>query len=394
MSNQTFQILKDLPTPLFQTQCVLHKHELLICGHKNNRRCYSYHTLKNEYKLICEYPSVVEFEGHCVVKLDNKNKDSNEITLLSFGGDEYSNKCTLVMKYVSVWSGGNDDNEMKKSKKLNNCNQWIPFTDKRNRPIDIKAYGDDYIGVRAVIGGSNNNLLFITFSKNISVFDLNTFQFIKNDDLPIDYPILCHCFVLKSENGQETIKINEEENNIKKKKNHEMLLFCEKTGLSIEYDEDNNTFQFHQLPVCDDIAPFNFYAYVCINGTILFFGGLNISNGVVSKSVHKYSIRENKWRTFQNASSSPLYHCVAILNQDNTYVHIIGGMDETNLCVSKHMKTKVSEWSGEEEMKKENKLKIEEEKEEDKNNKIVKKKNNKQDKMNKQITVESLLFLL
>ncbi|ETO20142.1 hypothetical protein RFI_17075 [Reticulomyxa filosa] len=398
MSNQTFQILKDLPTPLFQTQCVLHKHELLICGYTNNRRCFSYHILKNEYKPICEYPSDVCLDGHCVVKLidnNNSNKSSNEITLLSFGGSEHTKRHTLMMKYVSVWSNNNEMDKSKKLKKSNNCNQWMPLNNEEY-PIHFGRYVDDYIGVRAVIGGSDKNLLFITFSKNINVFDLNTFKLIKQDYLPIGYPIRCHCFVLKSENGQEMIKMNEEENNIKKKKNHEMLLFCEKTGLSIEYDEDNNTFQFHQLPVHNDIASLNFYAYVCINDVILFFGGLNISNSIASKSVHKYSIQENKWTIFQNALPCPLFDCVAILSEDNTYMHIIGGMNETNQCMSMHMKTKVSEWSSEEEMKQENKLKIEEEKEEkkeeDKNNKIVKKKYNKQDKMNKQITVEFFTF--
>ncbi|ETN99196.1 hypothetical protein RFI_38285, partial [Reticulomyxa filosa] len=111
-----------------------------------------------------------------------------------------------------------------------------------------------------------------------------------------------------------------------------MVLFCKKTGLSIEYDEDDNTFQFCNLPVCKSIAVFSHYAYVCINDVILFFGGM-----------HKYSIRENKWMTFQNTLLSPLGDCVAILSEDNTYVHIIGE--------STHVKTQVSELLSEEEMK-------------------------------------------
>ncbi|ETO36801.1 hypothetical protein RFI_00261, partial [Reticulomyxa filosa] len=100
MSNQIFQTLMESPILLDQSQCVLHKHELLICGGKGERACYSYHTLKNEYKFFCDYPIGVELEGHCVVKLvdsnSNKDKDNNQITLLSFGG---YNKHTLVMKY-------------------------------------------------------------------------------------------------------------------------------------------------------------------------------------------------------------------------------------------------------------------------------------------------------
>ncbi|ETO31826.1 hypothetical protein RFI_05290 [Reticulomyxa filosa] len=299
ITSTPFQSLNALPNSLWQSQCVLHKYEILICGGYKKRDCYSYHTLKNEYKFICEYPNDVALWGHCVVKLVDNNKNSNEITLLSFGGDY---KHTLVMKYMSVWSNENDENESNKLKELNNHNQWIPFKDNDGNPIQIGRDYDNYWGVRAVIGGSNNHLLFIAFKdNNISVFDLNTFQFIKHSNIPTD----------------------------------------DLTGLSIEYDEDDNTFQFCNLPVCKSIAVFSHYAYVCINDVILFFGGSNLD--VVSKSVHKYSIRENKWMTFQNTLLSPLGDCVAILSEDNTYVHIIGE--------STHVKTQVSELLSEEEMK-------------------------------------------
>ncbi|ETO02348.1 hypothetical protein RFI_35088, partial [Reticulomyxa filosa] len=86
---------------LQKIQCALHKHEFLICGSLERRACYSFHTLKNEFKFVCEYPSNVELRGHCVVKLVDNNKDSNEITLLSFGGSKYITRHTLTMKYVS-----------------------------------------------------------------------------------------------------------------------------------------------------------------------------------------------------------------------------------------------------------------------------------------------------
>ncbi|ETO01317.1 hypothetical protein RFI_36124 [Reticulomyxa filosa] len=335
MSNQTFQALKELPIPLSRSQCVLHKHELLICGGFNQRACYSYHTVKNEYKFICGYPSDIKLNGHCVVKLvdKNNNKDNNEITLLSFGSSSFGeNKHTLVMKYVSVWS-----NKSNKSNVLKNYNQWIPFTDNQNHPIIIGRDDDNYIGMRAAIGGSKNHLLFITYWKNdISVFDLNTFQFIKHHTLPTNNSILYHCLVSKLENGQGQgmTKTN--------KQNYQMLLFCRKTGLSIEYDEDNNTFQFYQLSVCNDIAPFKYYAYVRINDIILFFGGCNYPN--VSKLVYKYSIRENKWVTFRNTLTNPLFNCVAILSEEYDYIHIIGGKDDKETIVSTHMKTKVCLW--------------------------------------------------
>ncbi|ETO00730.1 hypothetical protein RFI_36711, partial [Reticulomyxa filosa] len=240
MSNEIFQTLKELPKPLCRIQCVSHKHEILICGADDCRSCYSYHILKNEYKFICEYPSNVTLSGHCVVKLsDNNNKDNNQITLLSFGG---IGSHTLVMKYVSIWS-----NISNKSDELNNYNKWVQFTDNHDHPIFIKRNDYGYVGLRAVVGGSNNHLLFITHpSQAISVFDLNTFQLIKYDTLPTTKMIDYHCFVLNSENGQgqEMMKTNQEQN----KKIYQMLLFCRTTGLSIEYDENNNIFQFHKLP--------------------------------------------------------------------------------------------------------------------------------------------------
>ncbi|ETO33714.1 hypothetical protein RFI_03386, partial [Reticulomyxa filosa] len=101
-----------------------------------------------------------------------------------------------------------------------------------------------------------------------------------------------------------------------------------------------------KLPVCHDIAPFHSYAYVCINDIILFFGGWSSQSSriTVSKSVYKYSIRENKWITFKNTLPSPLCHCVAILSEEDNCIHIIGGVKEKNIELSTHMKTKVRAW--------------------------------------------------
>ncbi|ETO04618.1 hypothetical protein RFI_32781 [Reticulomyxa filosa] len=81
MNNQIFQTLKELPIPLSQAQCVLHK---------------------QTPHFLSEYPSDAELVGHCVVKLvdNNNNKDTNQITLLSFGGNKDS-RHTLIMKYVT-----------------------------------------------------------------------------------------------------------------------------------------------------------------------------------------------------------------------------------------------------------------------------------------------------
>ncbi|ETO33259.1 hypothetical protein RFI_03849 [Reticulomyxa filosa] len=308
MSNQNFQMLKELPILLDESQCVLHKHELLICGGKFERACYSYHTIKNEYKFICNYPSNVELWGHCVVTLVNNNKnnkDSNQITLLSFGGSKYMQRHTLVMKYISVWNN--------LSNKLKNCNEWTHFTDNHNHPIIIGKDNDDCVGVRAVIGGTNNHLLFITHrSKKISVFDLNTLKFIKHDTLPTNDHIWYHCFVSTSENGQGQgmMKTNQQ--------NNKMLLFCAKTGLSIEYDEDNNNFKFHQLSVCKDIAPFKYYA-MCVS----MMSSCSLVDGMVLLV---------------------LMLCVAILSEENDRIHIIGGQNDTETTLT-HMRTNVNKFN-------------------------------------------------
>ncbi|ETO11101.1 hypothetical protein RFI_26275 [Reticulomyxa filosa] len=124
---------------------------------------------------------------------------------LSFDGYP---KHTLAMKYGSVW-----DNISNKSNDLKNFNEWIPFADQYHY----------YEGVRAMIGGRNNNLLFITYPNYI----LMIFNF--------------HCFVSTSENGQGQ-KIDGKTNEKENKQHYQMLLFCEKTGLSIEYDEDKKHF--------------------------------------------------------------------------------------------------------------------------------------------------------
>ncbi|ETO01689.1 hypothetical protein RFI_35751, partial [Reticulomyxa filosa] len=146
---------------------------------------------------------------------------------------------------------------------------------------------------------------------------------------------------------QEIMKTNEE----KSKKNYQMLLFCLNVGLSIEYDENNNTFQFNQLTVCDDIASLNSYSYVCINDIVLLFGGWNgkaDNRNIVSKSVYKYSIRENKWTTFKNTLPSQLRDSIAILDEENNHIYIIGGSNKKGKvsnhvefkALSTHMKTK------------------------------------------------------
>ncbi|ETO07666.1 hypothetical protein RFI_29724 [Reticulomyxa filosa] len=85
---------------------------------------------------------------------------------------------------------------------------------------------------------------------------------------------------------------------------------------------------------------------VCVNNDILFFGGCcyNHHKNIISSGVFKYSIRENEWTICYNTLPSPLGSCFAVLNEDNTYVHIIGGCNEEMDPVSTHMRIQVNEW--------------------------------------------------
>ncbi|ETO02980.1 hypothetical protein RFI_34430 [Reticulomyxa filosa] len=186
------QNLKDLPIPLSDSKCILYKHELLICGDFKQRDYYSYHTLKDEYKFICEYPSDITVEGHCAVMTTTKS-------LCCLLENLNIKETSLVMNYVSVWSKNNRRNTFKKREQYN---QWIHFTNDQNNTICIGRNEDDYRGVRAMIGYYKNN---------ISMFNLNTFQCIKHDTLSTNDWTCHHCFVSKSKNGQE--------------KNSEMILY-------------------------------------------------------------------------------------------------------------------------------------------------------------------------
>ncbi|ETO03614.1 WD repeat-containing protein [Reticulomyxa filosa] len=322
-----FQSLASLPLPLQRAQCVIHKYEILICGSYRNNECYSYHTLKNQYKYICSYPDDVTLLGHNVIKI--MNNSPSDIALLSFGGQGHNEKKhTLAMYYVSVW----DETEIENKQK--HYNQWLPYVDNYSNPICIGKIQGIYQGMRALIGGSNNNLLFITYApKNIDIFDLTIFQYINQSILPVDNDLCYHCFVSRTVKSKLT---NE-------KKKIEMLLFCRSTGLAIEYDEDNNEFQFRYLRVCTTMQSFKCYAYACIDDIILFFGGNN-GNGHVIHSVHKYSITEDKWMKFEHTLPILLYHSVAILSEDSAYLHILGGENDRYRTTSVHLKTKVNEW--------------------------------------------------
>ncbi|ETO16099.1 hypothetical protein RFI_21256, partial [Reticulomyxa filosa] len=311
----SFETLTSLPSSVFLSQAVVHKDEILICGGFENNNCYSYHLIKNQYKRICSYPKDMIFAGHCVMKLRNDN-NSNALTLLSFGGQNKSEKKrAFVMKYVSVWNDTKEEKSQIEQKEP--YNEWIHFTDNHNNPICIGRDEDNYTGVRGVIGGSNNHLLFITYyPRNITVFNLDTFQHMKHDILPIgENEIYYHCLALIPDNEN-------------KKK--------------VKY----NKLKYYKLWVCSDIRLFNRYACVCIDDAILFFGGRGDTDVGTSNLIFKYFVKENKWMKFEQAMPSQLWGSIGIWNENDMYIHIIGGHDG-RARVSTHIKTSLSKWTKE-----------------------------------------------
>ncbi|ETO18835.1 hypothetical protein RFI_18408 [Reticulomyxa filosa] len=321
-----FDTFGALPGTFDHSQCVAYESEILICGGANENSCYSFHTVKNEYKRICSYPDEIRLNKHCVVKIA---ENADGIRLLSFGG---ANKHTLYMDYVSIWSDDQDENATKKKNSYNVIGKSRNNLEK----------------VRGVIGGSKNHLLFIAYSPdNIDVLELNTLQCLKQKTLPVEdvNTIVSPCLVLKRWDGLE----------VANEKKSEMLLFSGKTGLSITYDEDTNDFAFDNVRVCTTIRSIIRYAYVCVNDNILFFGGQN-SGDKVSRAVYKYSMSANTWMHFEHVCSRVLYDSVAVVSADNVDIHMFGrsvdyNFDTTptedkdcNFDITEHIMTKVHEW--------------------------------------------------
>ncbi|ETO03617.1 hypothetical protein RFI_33785, partial [Reticulomyxa filosa] len=96
-----------------------------------------------------------------------------------------------------------------------------------------------------------------------------------------------------------------------------------------------------------DIAPFHRCAYMYSNDVVLLFGGLNGGLGgkyIVSRTVHKYLIRENIWMKSEFTLPISLCNCFGVLSEDNTCIHIIGGNHYENKPVPIHIKTNVITW--------------------------------------------------
>ncbi|ETN99303.1 hypothetical protein RFI_38178, partial [Reticulomyxa filosa] len=141
-------------------------------------------------------------------------------------------------------------------------NTWI----RHNQDTGIGKLENNLEGVCGLIGGKNNDLLFITYCpENIEVIDLKTMKSltgIKNGIISNEkyrFGIQYHCFVPLTINNEKVI-------------NH-FLLFCLNTGLLIKYDEQSKTFNYEKLPICHSLDDFNMCSFVYVYDYIFLFGG-------------------------------------------------------------------------------------------------------------------------
>ncbi|ETO02064.1 hypothetical protein RFI_35372 [Reticulomyxa filosa] len=274
----------ELPQQYEQTQCISFNDEILICGGFNNQKCYSYHTTKRQYKYICSYPENIELKGHCVVQLVHLQTSPNELHLLSFGGQGANiNKATFSMEYKSVW----ENNEVKSD---SNSNTWI----KQDNVHTIGEPKDDLEGVRALIGGSKNNLLFMIYSrKNIKVIDLINWKTVLKCKVQLKDRTYLFCYTCFVHFTINNININR------------FILFCQDVGIEIQYDEECNKLSYKELQSGWNFNKI-FFSYVCLYDHILLFGEMNAQLPIA------------------------LSFSFAIVNGHDKKIHIIGGVNNDN----------------------------------------------------------------
>ncbi|ETO03400.1 hypothetical protein RFI_34010, partial [Reticulomyxa filosa] len=306
-----FQISPKLPVGFEKAQAIAFKDEILICGGSNTGQCYSYHTQKKKYRRMCSYPENVQLNGHCVLQWSDPRINLNTINLLSFGGQpEKKDKYAFKMKYQSVW--GN----------FNAKSQW------EQCHFQIGDFEDNLVGARGLIGGKDNNLLFIThFPKKIQVINLETGSILNKSTtnvLPVEtyqFGINYHCFV------PLTIK-NDCVTNC-------FILFCYNTGLLINFNEHNRTFEYEKLPICPALKDSNFYSFVHHNDYIFLLGGKDSANNI-HKKVWKYSMKYKTWSECEDTLPIENWDSFAVIDKDNT-IHNFGGIDINGYVQKKPM---------------------------------------------------------
>ncbi|ETO20931.1 hypothetical protein RFI_16272 [Reticulomyxa filosa] len=287
------EVLAKLPTSYLNPQCVQVGKEILVCGGSDNNQCYSFHTVKNAYKEICAYPKSVKLKRHVVVKYINQ---SGDVMLLSFGG---LHRHTLQMRYRSVWKEEEEEEE-EEEKEKEKINEWIPC------PCTIGKPGDNMFDARGVIGGSKNHLLFVLHQPNqMVVFDLSdSVKYVTKGDLPTTSIMSGCCFV--------------------RTRPCEMALLSNTEVLLIKFDERTCSFQFDSCAM-HPLVRYTFnYAYIYVKDLLVLFGGFD---SFYLNKVRVYSLKKRACEELTFKLPTSLDSSFAIINDDNTCVHLIGGFN-------------------------------------------------------------------
>ncbi|ETO30323.1 hypothetical protein RFI_06796, partial [Reticulomyxa filosa] len=295
-----FEVLPNLPIPISSAQCIAFQDEILICGGMSERRCYSYHIVKQNYKLICSYPDRVGLLGHAVIKYKSNDK---EVTLLSFGG---SVKHTLQMHYRSVW-------EVHKEHK----NQWTPTQ-------QLGYFSEDLWYCRGLISGNDNQLIFLLFPpRTIAAYDIKSFDLVARLMLPIENISGGSCFV---------------------KVQDKMLLVNAGNRLSITFDESTQKFDHIRLPLCLELKDMQDYSYVAVKSLLILFGGYDLPARRCMKTVYTYSVKERRWIECFCTLPFAVRHSFALVHQG--WIHIIGGAREHDDDLDQHLRIRVDDLVG------------------------------------------------
>ncbi|ETO02486.1 hypothetical protein RFI_34945, partial [Reticulomyxa filosa] len=110
-----------------------------------------------------------------------------------------------------------------------------------------------------------------------------------------------------------------------------------------KYDEQNKSFDYEKLPICPALNDFAFYSFVYLYDFIFLFGGKNIITYERTKLVYTYSMKDKTWNQCKITLPMEIYASFAILSNDDTSFHVIGGLNANYGKQKTHVSANVEE---------------------------------------------------
>jgi len=311
----SFEQVPELSSSMTAAQCVVVGDEILMCGSYRNVQCASFHTTKDQYRVVCQYedyPEEVPLWGHVVIRYEylkepesDKKEETPTATLLSFGGC-HSQSHSLILKYYTVWDKVDYDEDSDDNK-----NKWI------EAPKRVGASNYDLRYARALVDEANNRLFLIHKPNRVDILNLETFETTAKGYFPFEQTLLGSCFV---------------------KVSNEMAFFYENYGHYVQYPD--GLFQFPKIPACPILRTFSNYGYVATDDKVLLFGGYD--NGKFSDKVCIYFTKDKVWKEFKQKMPRKLSGITAIFDKNNKWIHLIGGLDGKQVT-KQHLKIKLDD---------------------------------------------------